>query len=451
MQRAQVYADTLRRLLRSGAKPRAERVIAKLRAADAADVLSRVAPAERRGVLELIFAAQRGGEILKELPDDLCSEVLADVDDARLVALVGHIGTDDAAYFIDHLPEERRGKILAALEPRARAEIERVRLYPPGTAGSVMNTRVFMLPATTTAQQAIELLRARDAEEADSIYYLYVVDSDGRLGGVVAVRRLVAARADRPVGELAMPDPVAVTASASADEAARLVARYNLLAVPVVDDQRRLLGLITVDDVIDVIQEQATQTLYGLAGLSEDDRMVSPILRSTRKRLPWMVANLATAFLAAWVIDNFSASIAKVAALATFMSIVAGMGGNGGTQALTVVTRGIALGELEVISGLRAIWKEIVVGAAIGASTGLLTALAAWLWTGHYMIGVVLFLAMVINLIIAGFSGAAVPLALRFFKLDPALGAGVIVTTFTDVFGFGSFLGIATLLMKYLL
>ncbi len=264
------------------------------------------------------------------------------------------------------------------------------------------------------------------------------------------MRRLVAARADKPVGELAMADPVAALASAPAEEAARLVQRYNLLAVPVVDEERRLLGIITVDDILDVIQEQATRTAYGLAGLSEDDRMAAPILRSVRKRLPWMVANLATAFLASWVVGLFEQSIAKVVALATFMPIVAGMGGNGGTQALTVVTRGIAIGELELISAMRAVWKEVVVGVAIGALTGLLTGAVAWPWTHQFALGFVLFAAMIINMAIAGLTGAAIPLMLRLFKLDPALGAGVIVTTFTDVFGYGSFLGIATLLLKYL-
>jgi magnesium transporter len=448
--RAQVYADILRRLLRSGARPRAEKVLAKLRAADAADVLDRVAPAERRSMLELLFAAGRAGRVLKELPEERLGEVLALVDDPRLIELLAHLATDDAAWFVARLPEERRTATLAHLPPRVRADIDRVLRWPPGTAGRAMNTHVFALPATATAAEAIERLRAREPEEGDSIYYLYVVDADNRLGGVVAVRRLVAARADRPVGELAMADPLAVVASAPADEAARLVARYNLLAVPVVDDERRLLGLITVDDIIDVIQEHAAQAMYGLAGLSEDDRIGSPIGQSFKKRLPWMVLNLATAFLASWVVGLFEQSIARVVALATFMPIVAGMGGNGGTQALTVVTRGVALGEMELVSGLRTIWKEIVVGVGIGAATGVITAAVAWPWTHQPMIGLVLFLAMIINLAIAGFSGASIPLFLRAIRRDPALGGTVILTTFTDCFGYGAFLGIATLLLKYL-
>jgi len=208
--------------------------------------------------------------------------------------------------------------------------------------------------------------------------------------------------------------------------------------------------MITVDDILDVIQEQASHTLYGLAGLSEDDRVFSPVLRSARKRFPWMIVNLFTAFLAAYVVGLFQASIAKVVALATFMPIVAGMGGNGGTQALTVMTRGVALGELEMITGLRAVAKEITVGVLLGATCGAITSLVAGWWSGNYMIGLVLFLAMIINMAIAGCSGAAIPLVLRALRLDPALGAGVLVTTFTDVFGYGSFLGIATLMLKYI-
>jgi magnesium transporter len=451
MARAQVYADILRRLLRSGALGRAEKLLAKLRSADAADVLLRLAPAERRPMLDLTFQAGRAAYVLKEVPPARLGELLDLLEDPRLGALLASAAVDDAAWFAERLPEERRTRVLEALEPRRRADIERVLRYPPGTAGNLMNTSVLTLPADATAQEAIDRLRARDPAEAESIYYLYVVDADGRLGGVVPVRRLVASRADRPVGELAVPDPLAVRASAPADEAARLVSRYNLLAVPVVDDDGRLLGYITVDDIIDIIQEQAAQTAFALAGVSGADRMYSPVIVSFKKRLPWMVINLATAFLAALVIAPFEDSIKNVTALALFGQIVAGMGGNGGTQALTVVTRGVALGELELVSAARAIWKEIAIGAAIGATTGLITALIAWPWTHKPMIGVVLFLAMIINLIIAGLAGASIPLLLRALGRDPALGGTVIMTTFTDCFGYGAFLGIATLLIKYLL
>jgi magnesium transporter len=231
---------------------------------------------------------------------------------------------------------------------------------------------------------------------------------------------------------------------------AQIVARYDLLAVPVTEPDGRMLGVITVDDVIDVIREEATEDMYHLAGLSEEDRVFSPARRSVRKRLPWMLVNLGTCFLAAWVVGLFERALDQVVALAIFMPVVAGMGGNGGIQSLTVITRGIALGELEFSTGLRSALKELAVGLALGALTGCLSAGVAFAALGSPWIGLALFLAMVVTLAVAGLMGAAVPLALKALGHDPALGAGVIVTTFTDVFAFFSFLGIATLMLDRL-
>jgi magnesium transporter len=208
-----------------------------------------------------------------------------------------------------------------------------------------------------------------------------------------------------------------------------------------------MLGVITVDDVIDVITEEATEDIYHLAGLSETDRIFSPAHLSVRKRMPWMLLNLGTCFLAAWVVGLFERSLEQLVALAIFMPVVAGMAGNGGTQALTIITRGIALSEIEFSSGLRAAGKELAVGLTIGTVTGLLSAVLATLWFDSPVLGLALFLAMIVSMAVAGLLGAAVPLALKAMNQDPALGSGVIVTTFTDVFAFFSFLGIATLLM----
>jgi len=238
-----------------------------------------------------------------------------------------------------------------------------------------------------------------------------------------------------------------VRAEADQEEVADIVRRYDLLAAPVVDVDNRMLGVITVDDVIDVITEEATEDMYHLAGLSEEDRVFSPAPTAIRKRMPWMLVNLATCFLAAWVVGLFERTIAQVVTLAAFMPVVAGMAGNGGTQSLTIITRGIALGELEFSTGLRAAAKELAVGLVIGATTGLVSALVAYFWHGSPVLGLALFLAMVIAMAISGLMGAAVPLSLKALRQDPALGSGVIVTTFTDVFAFFTFLGIATLLL----
>jgi magnesium transporter len=447
MARPEIDPRILRRLLASGATDRAERLLARLPAADAAPLLSSLTPDEVRTVVELLFRQRRAADVVRELPPELLAVVTDALADQRLADVVGRLEVDDMLALVAGLPEERRPEIVSRLPEAKRAELERAQRFAPASAGRVMTTRFVALAATLTAQQAIERIRAA-GDETGSIFYLYVVDGSGVLRGVVPLRRLVSAPPDRPVSELMIPDPVSVSADADQEQAARLVARYDLLAIPVTDADQRMLGVITVDDVIDVIHEEATQDMYRLAGLSEHDRVFTPARQSIRQRLPWMLANLGTCFVAAAVVGLFDKTIEQLVALAVFMPVVAGMGGNGGVQSVTVITRGIALGEIEFSTGLRAVRKELAVGLSIGAITGLLTGALGWLWQGSPELGLALFLAMVVTLGVAGLAGAAIPLLLGALRLDPALGAGVIVTTFTDVFGFFSFLGIATLLLE---
>ena len=312
-----------------------------------------------------------------------------------------------------------------------------------------MTTNFLALDRKMSAQEAIDSIRAQ-GDSKETVLYLYVVDEAQRLLGVVPIRRLVAAPPSTPVDELMTRESIHVSADADQEEAARLVARYDLLAIPVTDADDRMLGIITVDDVIDVITEEATEDIYHLAGLSEEDRVFSSARVSIRKRLPWMMLNLGTAFTAAAVVGLFEHTLDQMVSLAVFLPVVAGMGGNGGIQTLTVITRAIALGEIEFSSGLKAVGKEILVGLTIGLVAGLIAGVLAYLWQGNPWLGVVLLAAMAITLTIAGLLGAGVPLLLKALGQDPALGSGVLVTFFTDALGFFSFLGIATLLIQRL-
>ena len=279
--------------------------------------------------------------------------------DERLAQVIARLEHDDMVEFVEWLDEERREPVVALLPEAQRAELLTGRAVSAfDSAGRVMTTRFLALDEGVTAQQAIEAIREA-GDDAESILYLYVVDGKERLRGVVPLRRLVAASPDRRCGELMVQDPVSVHPEADQEEVAQIVARYNLLAVPVVDGQDRILGVITVDDVIEVITEEATEDMYHLAGLSDEDRVFSPAHHAIRKRLPWMLLNLAATFLLAWVIGLFERTLEQIVTLAFFMPVVAGMGGNGGIQALTVITRAIALGELEFSSGFRAIGKEV--------------------------------------------------------------------------------------------
>ena len=450
MASAKVRAEVLRKLLRAGAKGRIERLIDRLHPPDIAEMLPELGSAETRTVVDILFSVQRAARTLRELPADVLPGILELLDDKQIADMLERLQPDDAVSFLEVLPEERRLRVTAGLPAGQKSELERLLAYPESSAASRMTTRFLAVRESTTAQEAIEAIRRHTEEEVEQIFYLYVTDDDGRLRGVVPIRKLVTCPPQRPIGEVMITDPVSVPATADQEEAAQLAGKYNLLAVPVVGDGRRLVGVITVDDVIDVIKEEATEDMYRMVGLTEEEHIYTPLPTVIRRRLPWMVVNLATAFLASWVVGLFEASIQRLAVLAVFMPIVAGMGGNGGTQTLTVVTRGIALGEIDRDAGARAMLREVIIATAIGVVTGLCTAAGAYLWRGSPMLGVVLLVAMIINMVIAGLSGAAVPLLLRAFRQDPALGSGVIVTTFTDVFGFLSFLGLATLLMRYL-
>jgi magnesium transporter len=439
----------LRRLLAHGITARAERLLARMRPADIAPLLSDMTKEEIATVIDLLFRQRRAARVLRELPPEMLPEIFHALSDERLARVLGRLEIDDLLDVMESVPEERRQAVVNRLPDQSRTELEKAALYAESSAGRVMVTSYLALDEKMTAQEAIDSLRSR-ADEDESILYLYVVDDQRALRGVVPIRRLLSAPPTRLIGDLMIPEPVSVLVDADQEEVAQLVARYDLLAVPVTDVDGHMLGVITVDDVIDVITEEATEDIYHMAGLPGEDRVFTPAHASVRKRLPWMLLNLCTAFLAAWVVGLFERSIEQVVALAFFMPVVAGMGGNGGTQALTVITRGIALGEIEFSSGLRAALKEIAVGLAIGLVTGALAGAVAYAALGNLWIGAALTAAMAITMAVAGLMGAAVPLTLKALRLDPAIGSGVIVTTFTDCFGFFSFLGIGTLILDKL-
>jgi len=445
-----VTTRILRRLLSSGANARAERLLARIHPADLGPLLADLTREEIRTVIDLLFKHRRAATMLKELPPELLPQVFEAVTDQRLAELLNRVEIDDMLELVAGIPEERRDAVQALLPSDRRAELRHAELYPRSSAGRVMTTSYIALDEKMTAQEAIDSIRA-SGDLGESILYLYVTDESRRLQGVVPIRRLVASPPDRPCSDLMIQDPLNVQPEADQEEVAQLVARYDLLAIPVTDVDGTMLGVITVDDVIDVITEEATEDMYHLAGLSEEDRVFTSARVSIRKRLPWMIVNLGATFTAAWIVGLFERTIEQMVALAAFLPVVAGMGGNGGIQTLTVITRAIALGEIEFSSGVRAVAKELGVGLVLGATVGVMSAVVTYLWQGNPTLGAVVFLAMVSTMAVASFLGAATPLILKALRQDPALGAGVIVTFLTDAFGFFTFLGIATLLMDRLL
>jgi len=440
----------LRRLLKSGAHFRAEKLLERVHPADLGPILKDLTPDEIRIVIDLLFKHRRAARMLRELPPEILPEIIEAVSDQRLADVLNRLEIDDMLELVGAFPEDRLEVVMQLLPPSRREELRHAGLYPPHSAGRAMTTNFAALDEKMTAQEAIDSLRAMSLNTSDAVLYLYVVDERKRLTGVVPIRRLVTARSDTPVRDLAIREMISTPPDADQEEVARLVARYDLLAIPVTDVDGTMLGLITVDDVIDVITEEATQDIYNLAGLSEEDRIFTSARVSIRKRLPWMLVNLVTAFSAGAVVGLFESTIEQMVGLAIFLPVVAGVSGNGGIQTLTVITRAIALGEIEFSSGLRAVGKEMWVGLVMGCAAGLISGCIAYLRHGNPYVGLVLLLAMIVTMVTASLVGAAAPLLLKALRQDPAVGSSILVTFASDSLGFFSFLGIATLLLDRL-
>jgi magnesium transporter len=386
-------------------------------------------------------------ETLSELGPETGAQLLAGRSAEEIARLVQELPSDDAAALIDHLPEELSTAVLELMGRKESGEVENLLEYPEQTAGRIMNPHVFALAEDMTVGEAITALQS--SRDVEMVFYLYIVDARGHLVGVTSLRRLLLVSPETPLKRIMTADPSSARVDTDQEDVARLVASYNLLAVPVVDEHNKLVGVITVDDVIDVIKDEATEDLYRLAGVSSDERVFTPASESLRKRMPWLIVNLATAFLAAAVVGVFQETIAGWVALAVFMPIVAGMGGNAATQTLTVIIRGLALGELTWTNSRKALFKNLLVGVGNGLVTGTIAAVVAWIMNGDFRLGIILGLAMVINLFVAGLVGTLIPLGLKALKIDPALASAVFITTFTDVCGFASFLGLASLFTRY--
>jgi magnesium transporter len=338
--------------------------------------------------------------------------------------------------------------VLDLMRPKESGVVENLLEYDEQTAGRIMNPHVFALNEDLTVGEAItELQTNRDVE---MVFYLYVVDERRHLVGVVSLRRLLLVSPETPLKRIMTGDLISARVDMDQEEVARQVASYNLLAIPVVDEENKLAGVITVDDVIDVIKDEATEDIYRLAGVTGDETVLTSASETFRKRLPTLSIQLATLFAAAAVVAMFERTIGRVTALAVFMPIVAGMGATAATQTLTVIVRGIALGELTWGNSRKALLKEASIGIGNGVILGAVAALVAWAAKGDPVLGALLGVAMILNLFVAATAGTLVPLGLRAANLDPALASSVVVTTMTDVLGFGTFLGLATIFLRYL-
>ena len=446
--RIDVVLDSVRRLIRMGATSNLVNLLQKQYPADLAQVFSELGEKDRSAAFSLLIErnSKLAMEALTELGPEAGAALVADRSADEVARLLTELPSDDAAALVEYLPEELSVAVRDLLERRPGDEVGELLEFPEQTAGRIMNPKVFALSEDMTAGEAITMLQG--SRDVEMVFYLYVVDVRRHLVGVVSLRRLLLVPPPTPLKRIMTTDLISARTDTDQEEVARQVASYNLLAIPVVDEENKLAGVITVDDVIDVIKDEATEDIYRLAGVSTDERVFTPAIESLRKRFPWLLVNLATAFVAAGVVGLFANTISAWVALAIFMPIVPGMGGNAATQTLTVIVRGLALGELTWANARKALLKEVLVGAGNGVATGVVAALFAWLMVGQPSVGVLLFLAMIINLFVAGAAGTLIPLGLKALKVDPALASTVFITTFTDVCGFAAFLGLAAVYLR---
>ncbi|HEY4531274.1 MAG TPA: magnesium transporter [Luteimonas sp.] len=431
--------------LDSGRLGPVRRLINTLAPAEIGNLLESLPP-DRRMVVWGLVDPEDDGEVLVHVGDEVRESLIADMDPDELVAAVEDLDIDDLADLVEDLPEAVTGQILRSMDRENRERLEQALSYEEDTAGRLMNPDVVTVRADTTVDVVLRFLRLR-GELPENTDHLYVVNRRHQLLGWVALQKLVTSEPGAAVNKLIDDELTAIHVGESAESVARQFSDHDWVSAPVVDEGNVLLGRITIDDVVDIIREQAEHQALGAAGLDEDEDLFSPVKRAVRGRIVWLGVNLATAFLAAWVIGRFEVTIEKIVALAVLMPIVAGIGGNAAMQVLTLMVRGLALGQVGASNAGVLLWKEVRVALINGLLIGGFVGLVAFAWFQDWLLGVVIAAALVINFACAALAGVLVPLAMKRADVDPAVAGGVVVTAVTDVVGFFSFLGLATVIL----
>jgi magnesium transporter len=414
---------------------------------DLHEVLSEYHASEIAILFEKLSVEERE-RIINILPTDVASEVISEMSEehgqAELLVnlhpekrseIVEELDYDDATDIISQLDEEDQKEILADIDEEDASNIRTLLTYQDDTAGGLMNTDLICIKTNLSKKTALDEV-IRQSEQMEEFNTIYGVDEDKVLQGIVSIKDIIKAKSNTLVAEIIKTDFVYVKADLDQEEVAKLISQYNLTSIPVVDDHMHLLGRVTVDDIIDVMEEENTEDILKISGVSEDEELSGNWQDAVKSRLPWLIINLATAFLAASIIRGFDSTLEKLTIISAYMTIIAGMGGNTATQALAVTVRRISLSDLSDKQAYNTVLKEFLVGLINGAANGLIVFCVALFYDKNPMLGVVLFMAMTGNLIVAGLTGAGIPLILKRVGIDPAVASSIIITTFTDCIGF---------------
>lgn len=418
-------------------------IVEALRPPDQAEVFNELSPDNQDELLPRLDP-EDSADILEELEDEDAAEIATRLETEDLVPILKRMEPDEAADLLGDIDPAQMSEALSVLEDPD--EIRTLLEHHDDTAGGLMTSAKVVLHRGISASEAIQHLRSLDLDSED-IHYVYVVDSDNQLVGIVSLYDLLVAESGTHISQIMGQDVISIPASADQEEVARLMSRYDLLALPVVDENNHLLGIITHDDLVEVLEDEATEDIYRLGGIPEEQDANVPVTSALKTRLPWLVLNLGTAMASVAVLSLFENTIAQAAILAAFFPIVTGVSGSAGTQTLTVIVRGLALGEINPRRGFKALGREVSIGLTNGIVIGLLVGVIALVWKDVPALGLVVSAATLLNMIAAGFAGAAVPLLMQTIKIDPALASPILVTTISDTMGYLIYLSLATLVI----
>ncbi|WP_447968668.1 magnesium transporter [Nitrospira sp. M1] len=425
-------------------------MLSRLHAADTAYVIQHIdSPEGRRTTFDCLPNDEFRGHVLSELDSETRSQILDNLSSSRLTHILEYLGPDDVADILGDLPEERKTQVLALMKHEDSTEVKDLMQYEEGTAGSIMTTEVFSLPQDMTATETI--LRLQEATEAETVFYIYVTDNDDRLAGVLSLRRLLTVPPSTPLDAIMTRHTVSVTPETDQEEVARLVAAYNLLAIPVVDHAKALLGIITVDDVVDVIREEAVEDMLIMAGAPDEGAFLhSSVPSAARARFPWLFTNLLGTFFSGALLWYFRFTLQEAVALVSFIPVISAMGGNVGLQSSMLVIRALATGQIGQ-GDLWRVWKhELAIGLLLGVISGGLVMAVGWAWQGHYMLGIVVGVSLLMAFIVSTSFASMLPILFNRMKIDPAVAAGPLVSTAMDIVGIAIYLTLATALLTYL-
>lgn len=437
---------TVERLLRRNATMHLIKILNKTHPADIAHLFKHLSERSAKTVFDFLPDVETAAEVLSEMEPLFRTEFVSRVNAERMASILNAMADDDAAEILADLSEDLKDSILHYMADDETEEVSELLSYPNDSAGRIMTSEFLALPETMTAADAINEIRK--AAEAEMVFYLYVISSEGKLSGVISLRQLVTASGDSALSEIMVEDPVKVTVTTDQEDAARLVSRYNLLAVPVVDHNDIVAGIITVDDIIDVLREEATEDILKMAGTSDEEITTFSASRSARVRLPWLFVAWLGGVAAVWIIgffeEQFREHIYAFATLAAFIPVIMGMGGNIGTQSLSITVRGLATGRLDPALLWKVVFKEVRVGFLLGLAYGLLLAFVGWFLNKEISIGVIVGIAICANMTLAAVVGTFLPLTFAKLRIDPAVASGPFVTTSIDVLGVAIYFLIAS-------